>query len=258
MKTIEQIKQDRSGSYLPAKLEIFPTKPFPLQIEICGVCNLRCAYCPHPTQERPKGYMTEETFKKSLQLLKWAGVPRIVMHNFGEAFSHPKFFDLLKIASSDPFFTTIHVSTNGKVFASRPYYIQQCKDFGLTSITLSLHDDYFRMPDFVIDECVRVFGEENVNIFGRTEEDNHDWGKSDKGVWISERIGNAANCVFLNLSAYVVAWDGRINVCCIETEYTTPLTVDDLIAAGGEFINPGCTLCKTCMVAPTKIVVDKL
>ncbi len=65
------------------------------QIEISNHCNLSCNYCPHPNQKRDKGYMSMETFKISIKLLKKCGQKIAYLHNFGEPLLHPKIFDFI-------------------------------------------------------------------------------------------------------------------------------------------------------------------
>lgn len=66
------------------------------QIEITSRCNLRCKYCVHPTMDRPKQDMDDDTWKQSLDLVKYFIAKGTQGHELnlcgiGESTLHPKF-----------------------------------------------------------------------------------------------------------------------------------------------------------------------
>jgi MoaA/NifB/PqqE/SkfB family radical SAM enzyme len=68
-----------------------PARPSMLSIELCNVCNLRCAYCPTHEDRRKKGYMSEEVFSRVIDGLREMGIPRVHIRGWGEPTLHPRF-----------------------------------------------------------------------------------------------------------------------------------------------------------------------
>lgn len=207
----------------------------PLQVELVGYCNLKCSYCPQPTMKRPKGFMSKDTFNKVMTLVEMAPEKHpIAFHNFGEPLMHPQIMEYLTIAKDHvPF---VRMSTNAVMLTDHRIY--QLKETGIDELVISLHQP---VPDHIIQLAQDVLPK--VTVYGRTEEENHDWGKTHDGVSYGQK------CVFRDFNTYVVLWDGSINTCCIEAEKQLQLTVDDLID-GAEYEFKDIPLCKTCTVAP--------
>src|SRR5580704_1191969 len=78
-----------------------------MQIETSNYCSLKCIYCPHPTQHRPKGDMTFETFSKCMTLVKRSDNPIhrdnrkfVWLNHFGEPLLNPLLPDFIAFATS--------------------------------------------------------------------------------------------------------------------------------------------------------------
>jgi len=62
-----------------------------MQIETSNLCSLTCAYCPHPTQVRPKANMSLEVFDKCMELVRRSDNPEykgrkfVWLNHFGAA-----------------------------------------------------------------------------------------------------------------------------------------------------------------------------
>jgi len=77
-------------------------KPLAVSIEISGVCNFKCVYCPHSKEEfisskRPQN-MQLKTFNKVIaDLRSWKGekVKTLALNAFGESLLNPNFIDMI-------------------------------------------------------------------------------------------------------------------------------------------------------------------
>lgn len=70
------------------------------QIEITSRCNLRCKYCVHPKMIRPKVDISQETFERAIELVKYSvhyyGQTEINLCGIGESTLHPLLVDFVK------------------------------------------------------------------------------------------------------------------------------------------------------------------
>jgi sulfatase maturation enzyme AslB (radical SAM superfamily) len=88
-----------------------------MQIEVSNECSLECAYCPHPSQIRPKGNMTFETFKKCIDLVTLSDNPEIDgrkflwLNHFGEPLLNPMLPSFISYAESKS--VEVSFATNG-------------------------------------------------------------------------------------------------------------------------------------------------
>ena len=64
-------------------------------IEVSGVCNSNCSYCPYSTKKR-KGFMKLSTFKRCLEVVKELNQDYICLHNLGEPLLHPNLVEFIK------------------------------------------------------------------------------------------------------------------------------------------------------------------
>jgi len=88
------------------------------QIEITSECNLRCRYCAHPKMKRAKQHMKLETFKRTLEHVKYFkehgdGQKELSLTGVGEALLHPEFLTMAKLAREALPDEHIIFSTNG-------------------------------------------------------------------------------------------------------------------------------------------------
>jgi len=212
---------------------------FVYQIEVSNVCSLRCAYCPHPGQERRKGFMSVDTFSKCLQLFRRCENRRTLrLHNFGEVLMHPRLAELIAMAATQD----IEVSffTNGVAPGGLPYprsVWQMLAAAGLRRVDFSSHvlpaEDFRRITSGLI-AVGRVFDPHNRKL----------------GTWAGQ-TGPAEGplptpCLFERDNAFVVLWDGRISSCCLDVEgRRDELWIDDLLRRGTYTFEP-LQLCASC------------
>lgn len=84
-----------------------------LVIEISGLCNARCTYCPTGNGEkRPAGFMSVDLFRRILDHLHGLNLiaSPIMPYNFGEPFIHPSINEILSLISDRGYYA--HLSTN--------------------------------------------------------------------------------------------------------------------------------------------------
>ena len=105
-----------------------------IQIEISSHCPSSCIYCPHTIYKDRwlNQYMSPNTFKKIVPALYKTRLA--YLQGWGEPFSHPEFFRLLKMAKKAG--CMVGTSTNGMLLDQAK--IEQMIDGGLDIIALSL------------------------------------------------------------------------------------------------------------------------
>ncbi len=210
------------------------------QIEVSNFCSLTCAYCPHPTQIRPKGFMSFDTFRKCVDLFKDHCDNRntLRLHNFGEVALHPELPQFIQYARTEG--VACSFFTNGMRSRKEPIgrgYWQELSDAGLETVDFSAHvmtEEEFRT---IVEGIVRI---------GRV----YDPKPEVLGTWAGQvgppEIPLAKPCIFERMDAFVVLWDGRISSCCLDVEgQFKGLHVDDLLA-GRRYRFASIPLCSTC------------
>jgi len=183
------------------------------QIEVSGLCNMRCSYCPYPTSKREKGFMSISTFKKSMELVKKLNQNKICLHNFGEPLVHPKIVEFVKIAREHV--DKVSFSTNGALL-TRELAIS-LKNAGLTKLILSAHD---------LKTLIRaVYNCRGLNLVKPNQISlifYHDWANTAKRKTLSSYFyrlfPKPEECCFIKKDWVVILWDGRINSCCIDAD----------------------------------------
>lgn len=180
-------------------------------IEISGICNLKCAYCPHPNSKRKKGLMNKRTFLKSMSLVKKLNQDFVCLHNFGEPLMHPKLIEFIKIAKKQV--KHIVLSTNG-ILLTREMAIS-LKNAGLTRLYISSHSIKTGLKALYNCRGLNLVKEFRCVFF-------HDWANTapKKNIFskIFKRLPKPKACCFVKNDWVVILWDGRINSCCIDME----------------------------------------
>src|SRR4051794_27397046 len=114
---------------------------FIYQIEVSNICSLRCSYCPHPGQQRRKGFMSLDTFSKCLDLFQVCDNRNTLrLHNFGEVLLQPQLPDLVAMAAAhdvEVSFSTNGLAPNGLAFP--PSYWATLAEDGLRRVDFSSH-----------------------------------------------------------------------------------------------------------------------
>ena len=231
-----QIKALKIIVYAPKGLKMYI-----YQIEVSNVCSLKCDYCPHPTQLRHKGLMSQETFTKCLQLFKQCkNTGPLFLHNFGEPLLHPKLPEMIAIAKQQGIecsFFTNGVRRPGQPFSDGTW--RKLAQAGLRRVDFSAHhysETEFRAITQGIIEVHTVFDPQENKL----------------GTWAGQ-VGQPEQpddraCLFEREQAFVILWDGRISTCCLDVEgqdQGQTLWVDDLLTQKHYDFAP-ITLCSNC------------
>ena len=203
-------------------------------IELTNHCNRRCVYCGIPTMTRPKGYMSQETFTRCVEIVKSLGQPSVIPTFYGEALLHPKFFDYTKQLNDGGI--KIQMITNGDFLTDEvigklssldyEYFlisghigqakgeelVTKCKEAGIHMARFQ-----YELMDILVDlNCEKPVPEEAI---GR--------------------------CIFLKKDLAIILWNGDITVCCEDYEgkgvFANVAGLDVLTSNPKPF-----SLCKTC------------
>lgn len=208
------------------------------QIEISNYCNLSCSYCPHKDQNRHKGYMSFDTFKKSLELVKKCEQKEIFLHNFGEPLMNPQIYDFIKYAVDNGFIPDFF--SNGILLNETS--IKRLNEAGLRRIGISEHvvGEIQRINNLIEKTGVDIQLTETFT----NSDNNHNW---------AGQIGDAKSsqssedtCIFEKLDATVILWDGRLNTCCISIESNLDITIDDVLENRVDYKFHKLPLCDNC------------
>ncbi len=124
--------------------EVLTDFPLHLDIELSGVCNLKCADCfQNGLIKRPLGLMSFHLFKKIIDEGVEKGLCAIKLQIRGESFLHPQLFECISYAK-DKGVMDIQITTNGTLLDEDK--IQKILNSSLDSIIFSvdiLHSDGF-------------------------------------------------------------------------------------------------------------------
>lgn len=108
--------------------------PFPyiVDMELTNFCNNQCIFCGQQTMTRPKGFMSEEVFKKAVDECKKYNAP-IRLIRWGEPFLHPKIIDFCQYIKAKKL--PLHITNNG--LAIKPEDMKAIIDMEVDSIIFS-------------------------------------------------------------------------------------------------------------------------
>lgn len=219
-----------------------------MQIEASNICSLRCVYCPHPSQARPKGNMSMETFRKCVELVKrsenpaYKGRKFVWLNHFGEPLLNPLLPDFVAYAVSSGI--EVSFSTNGvdhdKEFFPRTLWERLARS-GLKVVEISTHVKPERAFRQHMGDIVRIRG-----VWKPKRPYFHDWAGQVKikPRQVAELQVPERPCDYATHDMFAVTWDGRIAACCYDIEARTGMTVDDVLANGFAFRE--ISLCAKC------------
>lgn len=105
-----------------------------IQLEISGLCNAKCFYCPHTIfKKKWKGKnLSFEEFKKIIPFLR--SVKLLYLQGWGEPFCNPDFFTFLKAAKEKG--CIVGTTTNGMLIEN--HHIEKMIELNLDIIAFSL------------------------------------------------------------------------------------------------------------------------
>jgi len=176
------------------------------QIDVTNWCNATCTYCPQPTHARQRGFISMETFSRTLDVME----NRVVsLHHFGEPLLHKRLEELIGVATKRGF--TVGFSTNGKGLTQSR--LDLLRAYGLA--WLRLHTDPFgvRLKDFVVPEGLE-FTEHRLLV--KSDAPKKELVSFSGHLDIPQPAQRA--CSYLVDSWRVVLWDGSLALCCHDIE----------------------------------------
>ena len=122
------------------RYEILTDFPLHLDIELSGICNLKCEFCfQNGLIETPLGLMDFELFKKIIDEGRAKGLCAIKLQVRGESFLHPRLFDCIKYAK-DAGILDVQITTNGTLLNEER--LQMILDSGLDGIIFSFDNHH--------------------------------------------------------------------------------------------------------------------
>ena len=219
-----------------------------MQIEVSNECSLTCAYCPHPSQQRPRGMMSMPMFEKCIELVRRSGNPElhgrkfVHLNHFGEPLLNPALADFVRYASSqnvEVSFATNGVDADRQLFSRERW--RELAEAGLRGVIVSCHVKSEKTLRRHIEEFVKVYW-----VFKPKPEYMHDWAGQVHVKRMNEKFLRVRPepCDYETHDMFAITWDGRIAACCYDSEAGVSLTVDDVLADGFTFRRIG--LCERC------------
>lgn len=209
------------------------------QVEICNLCNLSCAYCPHPAQTRKKGFMSKETFAQVLTLAQKCGQSVLFLHNFGEPLLHPLLEQFIKMAAEKGIECSFY--TNGLLLNRER--IDRLFQAGLRKICVSNHVKDATQK--VLEEVEK--SQSHLEIAeSYTPTFLHDWCGQVRYEGCSHICSESTEpCIFERQNAFVVLWSGEIAACCLDCNgISSRFTVEELLQR--EYTFQKSSLCLRC------------
>ena len=219
-------------------------------IELTNNCNLACPNCPTPKCKRKKGYMSDEVFEEAFKYIEPNTDTFFSLHGLGEPLLHPKFFQYLQrvVEIGRP----VVVSTNGLLLdEDTSKKLLNILDKAPKSLVyVSFHSSRSVEGWRRCIKWLYEYGKDtNVKIYGQILEHNEEQARrwlKDIGIdkpeenqcirFISSHsfAGNVQerrkkyekievnnrfrNCYYHCRNVTLVAWDGRLKSCCMDSE----------------------------------------
>lgn len=221
-----------------------------MQIEVSNLCSLTCAYCPHPSQKRPKGTMTFDTFKACIEVVKRSANPEyegckfVWLSHFGEPLLHPQLAEFIEYAIGQDVevsFATNGVDEDGKLFSREVW--SRLRDAGLKGVMISAHAKSLHRMKWHIGGIVPI-----ISTFQPKRRELHDWaGQVDISRYRTEYVREipAEPCDYETHRMFAIRWDGVLTACCYDIEGRTDgLSVHDVLERGFAF--QPTSFCSTC------------
>ncbi len=209
-----------------------------VNLEVTNACNLYCQMCPvNNGMQRPKGMMEMDLFKSVIDQLP--DLEFVLAFQWGEPMLHPRLFDMIRYASEQGIRTMI--TSNGTFLTDEN--IEQILTSGLDRITFSVDGtgsthteirgyEYDRLKENVLrfrdirdrtNSPIKI--DVSMVVWERTEADVEEYLEEwqhivDRTQLIPRFVAKPRSnkCRELWRGQLVVLWDGRVTVCCVDTE----------------------------------------
>jgi hypothetical protein len=209
-----------------------------VNLELTNHCNLRCTICPvNTTMRRPKGFMDPALFRRIID--ENSGFHFILAFQWGEPLLHPDFFELVRYAADRGVRTMI--TSNGTHLT--PENRGKLLECGLERITFSVDGDaesHFAIRSYELETLrrdVRLFVAERdaarsplkIDVSMVVDASTEHALPAFRAEWtgVVDRVQSIPRimaekrttpCRELWRGSLVVLWDGRVTVCCVDSE----------------------------------------
>lgn len=211
------------------------------EIELTSVCNLACAYCPHPTLKRAKAHMEWATFERTLAHISYLCMlgtqGEVSLTGLGEAILYPRFVEALHRTRAAIGDRLLVMSTNGVDMTPEIARELAAAD---ASVYVSLHRPEVATPAL---EMLKAAGCATATNVGFVDS-SLDWaGQVKWHVSAPRRV-----CGYLSNAWAVVRQDGSVDACCMDAHDLYPVgsVWDDL----GSLMTRVTKLCQSCNFHP--------
>ncbi len=185
------------------------------QIELSSRCNLKCVYCPHhPNLPRTKEDMSEDTFRASLDLIRFyvrqGTQTELSLTGIGEAMLHDRFVEYATRAREVVGFgRQLTVTTNGLLLTEQmAAAIAPLKP----AVFISLHRPEKAGPAIEIAKKYGILAGVNASFATSA----FDWAGTMKDKWFVS--APKIPCEYLRQGWAVILVDGRVATCCLDAD----------------------------------------
>lgn len=186
------------------------------EIELTSRCSLACAYCPHPTLQRPKEDMPWTTFERTLEHVAYlclAGTQgEVSLTGLGEAILYPRFVEALWRVRDVIGDRKLVLSTNGVDMT--PELARELKAANV-GVYVSLHRPEVATPALLMLQQAGCATATNVGFVDSAL----DWAGQVKWHVSAPRV----DCGYLNQGWAVVRQSGSIDACCMDAHDLYPI-----------------------------------
>jgi hypothetical protein len=209
-----------------------------VNLELTNHCNLRCTICPvNTTMRRAKGFMDPALFRRVID--DNPQMHFVLAFQWGEPLLHPQFFELVRYAKDRGVRTMI--TSNGTHLT--PDNRRRLLECGLDRITFSVDGDaesHFAIRGYELETLrhdVRALVAERdaarsdlkIDVSMVVDAATEHALESFRAQWkpVADRVQaiprlvaerREAPCRELWRGTLVVLWDGRVTVCCVDSE----------------------------------------
>jgi hypothetical protein len=175
------------------------------QIETTNHCNADCEYCLHSKLARPKGFITELTFRLALGM---AENRELELHHFGEPLLHRNIVELVGMATDAG--KLVGLSTNGLLLTQAlldALLIERIQWIRLHTDPYGVRLENFEFPSW--------FEFTEHSLTGSTEAPSKEK-KTMTETGIRGAGPGADKCSFIVDDWRVILWDGTVGLCCMD------------------------------------------
>jgi hypothetical protein len=209
-----------------------------VNLELTNHCNLRCTFCPvNTTMRRPKGFMDPALFRHVID--DNPQIDFVLAFQWGEPLLHPSFFELVRHAADRDVRTMI--TSNGTHLGDEER--AKLLGCGLDRITFSIDGDretHFRIRgvdlDVLREDVLRLRRERDaagaslrIDVSMVVDASTEAALPAYRAAWtgVADRVQaiprlvaerRTSPCRELWRGTLVVLWDGRVTVCCVDSE----------------------------------------